>query len=395
MPCVQKRKAAEYEKFIHQNRRTLDLYKGVTDPVETIHILLTSQRPDPLVQFVPPPKSLEEFCGALNSSEADQLMLRAEQEFKSGNIEVAEGMAQSLATFTDFALDPLLESWIEGDHLWPSVIFRNAGSAVRDRLLAKLSRASAASNLNHTLRALAWIGDHRVCDAFLGLEKSPPAWLRHVDPSRYAHVAGWEPTQDGRRDLYHKKCLAIHPVAAGETACQSVSLLKEAHETCPWCRSPLVNFFEFKLSTPEVSFLGLSGPNLPVLTCEACSCFGPVFGNIDRIGVAHWSSMNRRPDWLPNDIALWDRGPWSGKAVRLTPRRAVHAVEWCSTATTSQVGGLPSWVQNAEYPGCPDCQKTMTFIAQLDNGHFPGNEGIYYAFLCGACRVTATTYQQS
>ena len=37
----------------------------------------------------------------------------------------------------------------------------------------------------------------------------------------------------------------------------------------------------------------------------------------------------------------------------------------------------------------------MKFIAQLDNGAFPLYGGIYYAFLCSECRITATTYQQT
>ena len=134
---------------------------------------------------------------------------------------------------------------------------------------------------------------------------------------------------------------------------------------------------------------------LPILTCEARSRFGAVYGKVDQTGVAHWSEKNVRPDWLPDDIASWRRGPWSGAQVELTPRRAIHAVDWCMPVTRSQIGGLPSWVQDAEYPCCPECRRTMTFIAQLDKGHFPANEGIYYAFLCATCRITSTTYQQT
>jgi len=37
----------------------------------------------------------------------------------------------------------------------------------------------------------------------------------------------------------------------------------------------------------------------------------------------------------------------------------------------------------------------MVFLAQIDNGYFDGKEGIYFAFLCAPCRVTATCYQQT
>lgn len=61
----------------------------------------------------------------------------------------------------------------------------------------------------------------------------------------------------------------------------------------------------------------------------------------------------------------------------------------------SQVGGHPSWEQDAEYPRCPSCQQRMAFIAQLSNEDFEVAEGIYYAFLCRPCQTAATHYQQT
>ncbi len=396
-PCVQKRKRAQRDEFIRQNRRTVNLYEGITDPVDVIRILHTPRRTDPLVNLVPPPKSVEDLYASLDSAQANRMMQLAAEALRSGNTEFAEDIGKSLATLTDFSLDPMLETWLAENYYWPSVVFRNAGPVVRDRLLSVMSVINGTLNINHALCALAWIGDQRVCDEFLGWENSPPPWRAqlHVGPRRYAHVAGWEPTQNGRRDLYHKTCLAIQPVKAGETACELVVPLKDSSGDCPWCNLRLTSLLELNLAASEFSFLGFSGPTLPILTCEACSCFGAAFGKVDQAGVAHWSDKNLRPNRLPGKIASWRRGPWSGVQVRLTPRRAIHAVDWCMPVTTSQIGGLPSWVQDAAYPFCPECQRTMTFIAQLDNGHFPGNEGIYYAFLCTTCRITSTTYQQT
>jgi hypothetical protein len=362
-----------------------------------IRILHTPQKPDPLVRLVPPPNSAEDLYGSLNSAQADQLMQLAAREMKNGNTDFAEDIAKSLATLTNFSLDPLLETWLDEDHLWPSVIFRGAGSAVRDRLLARMSKISGTLNINHALCALAWIGDDKVCETFLNWEKTPPSWRRqlHVGPGRYAHVAGWEPTENGRRDLHHKTCLAIQPVVPGEVDCKSVVLVREFSETCRWCETHLVGLLELDLSDPQFAFLGFSDPDFAILTCEACTCFGNVFGRIDQAGEARWFDGNHRPKWLPDDVASWPRGPWSGIKVRLTPRPPIRAVDWCMPVTTSQIGGLPCWIQDAEYPSCPNCQKTMTFVAQLDNGHFSGYEGIYYAFLCANCRITATSYQQS
>jgi hypothetical protein len=47
-------------------------------------------------------------------------------------------------------------------------------------------------------------------------------------------------------------------------------------------------------------------------------------------------------------------------------------------------------------PRCLSCKQKMIFIAQLSHEDYDQNaEGIYYAFLCRACHVTATRYQQT
>jgi hypothetical protein len=62
----------------------------------------------------------------------------------------------------------------------------------------------------------------------------------------------------------------------------------------------------------------------------------------------------------------------------------------------SQIGGHPTWVQDAEYPACSNCGKTMPCIGQISCGDVgPRSEGIFYAFLCPDCAMTASTYQQT
>jgi hypothetical protein len=60
----------------------------------------------------------------------------------------------------------------------------------------------------------------------------------------------------------------------------------------------------------------------------------------------------------------------------------------------STVGGVPMWLQDAEYPRCIECDRYMSFLAQHDNGPL-GEEGIYYAFYCARCRISAVSYQQT
>jgi hypothetical protein len=155
-----------------------------------------------------------------------------------------------------------------------------------------------------------------------------------------------------------------------------------------------VNLIQLDLSDPRFRGLHLRLPKLPVLTCDACTCFGVVYASVDRDGEARWAPKNQRPNYLPDDVLSWKGSPWGGVRVVLDQRRAIEAVDWMEP-TVSQIGGLPAWVQDPEYPKCPDCQEAMSFIAQIDNAAFASCEGIYSGFLCSNCMMTATTYQQT
>lgn len=66
----------------------------------------------------------------------------------------------------------------------------------------------------------------------------------------------------------------------------------------------------------------------------------------------------------------------------------------------NRIGGYPSWVQAAEYPECPGCQRCMKLLLQLDTLPLESGEeflwgsgGLGYAFWCDKCRVSAFLYQ--
>ncbi|SUA50259.1 Uncharacterised protein [Paenibacillus thiaminolyticus] len=66
-----------------------------------------------------------------------------------------------------------------------------------------------------------------------------------------------------------------------------------------------------------------------------------------------------------------------------------------------RIGGMPSWIQDAQYPSCPECRETMAFIAQLDSdlpladgGEWMwGSGGIGYLFWCDCCKVSGHLWQ--
>lgn len=67
----------------------------------------------------------------------------------------------------------------------------------------------------------------------------------------------------------------------------------------------------------------------------------------------------------------------------------------------NRIGGRPSWVQDRESAKCPQCRKSMTFLAQLDSG-LPtedgkrwlwGSGGVLFIFWCDACKIDAQFLQ--
>lgn len=63
------------------------------------------------------------------------------------------------------------------------------------------------------------------------------------------------------------------------------------------------------------------------------------------------------------------------------------------------VGGKPAWLQNDESPDCSGCNRPMTFVVQLEEGHdhrtsanFGGGSG--YGFRCGPRRTAAFLRQR-
>jgi hypothetical protein len=78
------------------------------------------------------------------------------------------------------------------------------------------------------------------------------------------------------------------------------------------------------------------------------------------------------------------------------PRLLHHSVDWCLPSTFSQVGGMPSWIQDAAYGKCPECNKGMVFVAQLSVEDIEEyGEGVFYGLLCPDCSITTVRYQQT
>src|SRR3954470_12656729 len=217
LPCTEARRADERRKFIAENKRVVDPYAGISDPVELICALHTPRKYDALVEYAAPPESVAQLYGKLSAIEAEKLMDVATEALTSGNEYFADEVATSMATLTDYGLDRLLNAFVQRNKFWPSIIFRKAGPGIRDGVIAALG--SDIAHADHALSALAWIGDETVRKQFQAWDAASPVWQEHlsVRPLEYSYRAGWEIDSQGRRDLFHGECFAIETASTDQT----------------------------------------------------------------------------------------------------------------------------------------------------------------------------------
>lgn len=391
-PCAQEEAAREREEYARDHRTDRNVFGGVTDPVEILRLSHEKREPDPLVNWIPHPTPLDQLYNELSDEDAARVVELAASYVGTPRHREGEQIMRCLAAYTAADLQPCQKALLAAGVAWPPIAFIGAIGSVRDKLINLIEGGSRYGD--HVMRALAWVGDEEVVDRFHTWSEDPPDWARGLRVlSKYPREAGWELVEGGgRRDLFSTKAWGL--VNGGEAG-MGVTAVRERSEFCPWCGSKLLDFLKF----PRV-LIGQEGvengtEDLHVVSCETCTAFGTVYCILDENGDAQWSPDSKLPQYLPDDLRMWRHLP--REAIGLGAERgALAAADQNMPVAFSQIGGHPTWIQNARYPSCRDCRRSMKFIAQIDRSDFyEGTEGIYYLFHCDLCRTGATGYQQS
>jgi hypothetical protein len=307
----------------------------------------------------------------------------------------------SLACLHPGSLKPFHERFIQQRLFYPGLIYHEADERCSSALAHFI--ASAANDLcrNHLLLCMAWAGNAETQRLFARWRDAAPAWASElcVPPQAYAHEAGWELLASGeRRDLFfHTSVPLVGPNSSSEMSA-GVQVATPTDENCRWCGRQLISLLDFDPSYRTVPFLPLPSARFRVTTCNVCTAFGVIYSRQSDAGRPSWHPANVRPSYLPADSAGWEAFPERPLQLSASQRHFMESASWTMVPgiAFSAIGGLPTWIQDAEYPKCPDCSQTMLFIGQISNEDFdPYMEGIEYCFLCSNCKVAATSYQQS
>ncbi len=326
-----------------------------------------------------------EFYKALSKEKINKIIEDLFQNLE--DTDKVEDTLLNLALFTDGnCFKDLYPKLIENEIFYPPEIFKYADSEIADQLIKLLETGEYFKN--HLLICLAWIGTQNVIDFYLKSSQEKPSWINdlYVLPKEYADQAGWIINNDGtKRVLISDEVKVLRKKNGAEQASSEYSSFVSLDEKCPFCGNKLTKIFATPIDEDEIDFS----------TCLLCGCYKPVFMNIDVNGKSSWHSENKKWEHFDDDIELI---PIEENILTISSEKRSPdcTISQFADISKSQIGGHPTWVQDAEYLRCPDCNEKMDYIGQVDMEDVEEySEGIYYFHYCPDCRITGSNYQQS
>ncbi|WP_415465477.1 hypothetical protein [Clostridium saccharoperbutylacetonicum] len=397
-PCYNSIKAKEREEYIRKNKKDVNLYEGITDPVEMIKIIYKNKKYDPLINYISCLKTKEEVYVSLLPNDVERLKKYVMELFKNDNDEW-EKILLDLVCINGANIDEILEALIAEFKIFESSLFYNASDRIAELLMEKLKSKDDRLSVNHILLALAMIGNDRVVEAFNEWKKNEPDFSKdlYMKAYEYALESGWKLDNKGKRkNLYYEKSYGIKKGFSEKNT--PVKFLKTQGEKCEWCGRKLKSLFTIDLQNENMKFLDLDGEKINISTCDNCTCYGFIYTDIDTKGNATWSKHNSEPSYLnTHDNEEFQEGSDDKKVyIDLNEKAENYAANQFFEVNFTKIGGIPAWIQGAEFPKCPKCKEEMKFVGQVSMEDFEDyREGIYYGFVCNECKIAATGYQQT
>jgi hypothetical protein len=230
------------------------------------------------------------------------------------------------------------------------------------------------------------------------VEPPPVADRLGTSISHFAREGGWELGADGGvRELTSPAGFELVPTEDAAPLAGSTPLGR----CCQWCGLELLRRLDVDLDDPALADLGLTGHGRVVaVTCIHCGTYARhpgFFGEYRPDGTTSWSDHNIRPATLP-PAGPHDYDEPTGR-LALGGRRPNPVAGTAWRAGGSTLGGLPDWIQDADYPVCPSCGTTMSFLGMVTGEDLWGDDlgvGCDYIHFCAAgCGITSVVYQQS
>ncbi len=319
--------------------------------------------------------SLEQFACL------EEVLLQHIQSGQEAQIAIAEDVVSDLVIHTSFSVDPLLRTMLQVGYAPLDHLFRAAGPLTEAELLAMLEKKDRPEQV---MGALAWIDKEEITAKFAHWKREETIALLDL----YMFNAGWEiDANDQKRWLFTRSCFGLE--AASSQIESSVSSIN--NERCRWCDRPLYALSEFPTVYLEKFFnLATTVQTFSIPFCMYCTLFEPVPmslqpGSEGKVDFSPRIAAGKRVEQPKYKFET------SGGNLHLqiagSMRDCFSAVDSGRSYNLSQIGGFPTWPQDANFPHCVECGQTMLFFIQAESMDFPvlQYEGVYHFFVCQGC----------
>ena len=289
----------------------------------------------------------------------------------------------------------LARAALEKEIYYPPELYYHAPADVRDGLVRALLETEDAGTAGHLMCCLAMQGDDRTLEVLRELEEHPRPWRKelYVDPSVYAQTGGWTFDKAGqRRQLNFDTCYPLIKGDRGKDTAARVFRLRE--DRCPHCKGRLVDILTLDGRDRRLEFLGLNGV-VTAVCCPGCVPWAePAYSRftLDGGSEAVFPYFQGEGEEDSDDEMIEEYG--DNPYVLGTESVPVFYGAGLDD-TTCTVGGFPFWIQDAQYYPCPDCGRTMKYLAQIQWGALDFMEGTLYIEICPDCQVISMHHQQT
>src|SRR5687768_5470714 len=99
MPCVQEQARRKHEAYLQANRRDVDPYARIDDPLEMLKIVHQPPKPDRLIRYALPSRPPDVLYGELGWSQLTALACDAHTLLQKGDTRTAQDIATCLVAF--------------------------------------------------------------------------------------------------------------------------------------------------------------------------------------------------------------------------------------------------------------------------------------------------------
>lgn len=136
MPCFHKQQKEAHEAWIRENRKVINPYEGVTDPLKIIKTFHQKLPSDPLIAYEPFQGNISDYYKKLSDKETEIFVDDIRFLYK-GKKEETKMIAACLGAFTQSDMSRFIEELISHEDYDPPFLFQSASNKIKKELLSK------------------------------------------------------------------------------------------------------------------------------------------------------------------------------------------------------------------------------------------------------------------